>query len=410
MKYITTYFTSFTIIFLTIGTFNWFIDPFGMFWSPLIDNINTVKPEAGTRSRITKAYQPNKINPDILIVGNSRVEMGLDPANELFSGKKVYNQGMPGASLKMQIDYAIDAIAKNDSIEHLLVGVDFLDFLISDEQVSKGVSGLSKTSPHYNFRLTSQDNTTDNAKLLRLKEKLGLIFSLDALSASISTITQQKSLTSSINSSGFNNAASYLQIMNTEGIKPLFTQKLTELQTRLQSRNWKILSQKEMPYSPTFVHLGRLINITNHKNIKVTFFINPYHSSYLHTLSANKQWDNFELWKKTLVKYLGNMKADQISLWDFSGFHRIINEAVNLKTPKKQMQSFWEPAHYKKGLGERFLTQLLTPEELSYNKIKWNDFGVLLNLNNIEEQLTLNRKHLKDSLPEYQLLKAKLML
>ena len=135
MKYISTYFTSFAIVLFSIATFNWFIDPFGMFWSPQVERVNLVKPEAGKRSRITKAYQVNEIKPDILIVGNSRVEMGLNPNNNNFNGKVVYNQGMPGASVAMQVDYALDAMANNDTIEQLFVGVDFLDFLLSKKQV-----------------------------------------------------------------------------------------------------------------------------------------------------------------------------------------------------------------------------------------------------------------------------------
>ena len=410
MKYIITYFTSFAILLLAIATFNWLIDPFGMYWSPQLENINAVKPKAGTRSRITKAYQLEKISPQVLIVGNSRVEMGIDPKSELFSGLSVYNQGMPGATLGMQVDYAIDAISENDSIEQILVGVDFLDFLIHKQKVTADNELAPISSPSYSFRLSSQDSVIENAKLLRLKEKLGLIFSLDALHASISTIAQQKSLASSISTLGFNSAASYVQIMNTEGIKPLFSQKLTEIKIKLQRQPWKITSQKAFPYSPIFAHLGRLIDAAHHKKIKITFFINPYHSSYLHTLADNNQWNNFELWKETLIKYLDQKQETQFSLWDFSSLNSITNEAVPLATPKKQMLWFWEPAHYKKELGERLLARLLSPEKGNQDRAQKDTFGVFITPKNIRTQAALNRQQLKNSLPQWQYLQTQLKI
>jgi hypothetical protein len=393
MKYISTYFTSFAIVLFSIAIFNWFIDPFGMFWSPQLERVNLVKPEAGKRSRITKAYQVNEIKPDILIVGNSRVEMGLNPNNNNFNGKVVYNQGMPGASVAMQVDYALDAMANNDTIEQLFVGVDFLDFLLSEKQVLNfKIKNNSHEQTNYGFRLISQDNS-NLANIARLKEKLAMIFSLDAFSASINTIFQQKSMTSSLNPFGFNSALSYIDIMNSEGIKPLFKQKLHDISARLASKPWVIKVQDTTPYSPTFAHLGRLIKVSKEKNIQITFFINPYHFSYLHTLVDNNQWSNFQVWKKTLVNYLSVMQGDEFVLWDFSVASDFVNEVVPLTNPKQQMKWFWEPAHYKEELGDILLTSLLVEKsEVSI------DFGIRLTVNNIADLLSRDQASLQEYL------------
>lgn len=397
MKYISTYFTSFAIVLFSIAIFNWFIDPFGMFWSPQVERINLVKPEAGKRSRITKAYQVNKIKPNILIVGNSRVEMGLNPNNKNFNGKVVYNQGMPGASVAMQVDYAIDAMVNNNTIEQLFIGVDFLDFLLSKKQV---LNFKAKNSSHaqtgYDFRLISQDKG-NLASIARLEEKLMMIFSLDTFSASINTIFQQKSMTSSLNPLGFNSALSYVSIMNSEGIKPLFKQKLHEISTRLTNKPWIIKVQKTSPYSPTFAHLGRLIKVAKEKHINITFFINPYHFSYLHTLADNNQWSNFQVWKKTLVNYLSVMQGDEFILWDFSGASDFVNEVVPLANPKQQMQWFWEPAHYRKELGDVLLESLLLEQDDSSV-----NFGVRLTLENIAAELEKDQASLQSHFVQWQ--------
>lgn len=406
MKYIATYFTSFVILLFSIATFNWFIDPFGMYWSPQFKNINLVKPESGSRSRITKAYQVDKKNPQILIVGNSRVEMGIDPHNKDFSSKRVYNQGMPGSTVAMQMDYAIDTISNSNAVEHLLVGVDFLDFLIKKEQTTAPLNmPLNQKNSSYIFRLKSKDNQSKNAQFLRLKEKISLIFSLDSFFASISTIFQQKSMVNSISPDGLNSALSYVNIINTEGIKPLFQQKLTEIQTRLSKNSWKVKAQDHFPYSSVFFQLGRLIDAANNKNVQITFFINPYHLSYLHTIADTHQWQTFAQWKHTLVAYLTEKQGIKYRLWDFSGFSYYIKETVPFSTPNKQMLWYWEPAHYRKELGDLIISTLLKQNDLEENT---NLFGVKLTHKNINSQLDSDNNGLKNTMLQWQKIKAHL--
>ena len=397
MKYLTLSFISFLALMTFIATLNWLIDPFAMYWSPQLNNINMIKPESGKRSRIAKAYQIENVKPQILIVGNSRVEMGLNPDHQVFNKKRVYNQGMPGASVAMQVDYAINAIMLDTDIEEIFVAVDFLDFLID-------TSRSQKTSSSYQFRLSNLDDGSSHASLLRLKEKTGLIFSIDALIASITTITQQKSLVNSTKPNGFNNPLSYIQIMNTEGIKPLFKQKLAEISTRIEKDTLKIVTQPKPVYSPVYSHIGRLIEVAKRNNIKLTFFINPYHMSYLQTLSDNQQWSNFQLWKTTLVKYLAAKQGSDFALWDFSLSNNYINEPVDIDNAKKQMKWFWEPAHYKEALGDLLLLKLNEENKLN------NTFGIQLTENNIQHVLDENAQALNASKAQWKALKSQLQL
>ncbi len=402
MNYIRSYFISFIVLISSIGTVNWFIDPFGMYWSPVIAGVNEIKPEAGTRSRISKAYQVDKVAPQILIVGNSRVEMGLDPNSKIFAGKRVYNQGMPGAHLIMQVDYAIDAIENNHSIEHVIMGVDFLDFLVNSQQLNSEHQQQNETiRARYQFRLSTLDASANKYSYQGLKEKLAMIFSLDALTASIQTLSKQNATTSSISALGFNSADSYKTIMQTEGIKPLFSQKLNEISARLNS-DLVIKTQKDLPYSPKFSHLGRLISTASQHNIKLTLFINPYHYSYLHTLADKGQWQNFMLWKQLVQQYIAS-QSSSIALWDFSGFNEVINEAVPLDKPKSYMQWFWEPAHYKRELGERMLATLL----LDKNDIK---FGQRLTETSLAEATNQEARALNNTSNQWQKLKNQLGL
>lgn len=399
MRYIKYYFITFTLTITAIALFNWFIDPFGMYWSAKVSGVNIVKPESGSRTKITKAYQVHNVSPQILLVGNSRVEMGLSPINSNFLGKTVYNQGIPGAGLTMQVSYAEDVIDSNPHLEQIFMGIDFLDFIMSTEELLNYQNKTSPRIPSYNFRLKS---TIGNSliSLEQLKEKSGFILSLDALKASIYTIFQQHAHVNSISALGFNSAESYISIMEHEGIKPLFKQKLAEIDGRLKKKSWHILASNVFPYSPYFEQLGRIIKAANQKNIKLTFFINPYHSSYLHTIADNKQWNNFQLWKATLVEYI-HQTDHKVILWDFSSFSKFVNEEVQISTPSKHMSWYWEPAHYRKELGDLIINTLVKNESQQ-------NFGKRLTLTNIAALLTENTTQLNNSRKSWEILKSNL--
>ncbi|RGP39493.1 hypothetical protein BPTFM16_02864 [Altererythrobacter insulae] len=139
------------------------------------------------------------------------------------------------------------------------------------------------------------------------------------------------------------------------------------------------------------------------KQVNITFFINPYHFSYLHTLYDNNQWSNFQVWKKTLVNYLSIMQGEEFILWDFSGESDFVNEVVPLANPKQQMQWFWEPAHYKKELGDLLLERLFTEQDEEYF-----GFGVRLTTENIADTLEKDQASLQSHFALWQRLQKEL--
>jgi hypothetical protein len=87
------------------------------------------------------------------------------------------------------------------------------------------------------------------------------------------------------------------------------------------------------------------------------------------------------------------MQGDAFVLWDFSVASDFVNEVVPLTNPKQQMKWFWEPAHYKKELGDILLTNLLV--EQNEESI---DFGIRLSVNNITDLLRRDQASLQEYL------------
>ena len=84
-------------------------------------------------------------------------------------------------------------------------------------------------------------------------------------------------------------------------------------------------------------------------------------------------------------------QAQKIQLWDFSGYNIFTTEE---KTPLEAlaptMKWYWEAMHYKKELGDRVLDRIYNYKHDS--RITPDDFGILLNKNNIDGHLKRVRK------------------
>lgn len=378
------HFSLYTFLLLTgIGLFNWFIDPYAMYWSPQINYLNVDKPEASNRIRVTKPYRVSQIKPEILIMGNSRTELGVSPHNDIFKNKRVYNLSLAGATLHSQIDHIYHAMHQNDHLKTVILGLDFFDFLVTEH--GNEVDGQPTS---YGHRIYSAQSWQD--KKAYYLELLSLIYSLDALKSSIVTVIQQDKEHDSIDSLGFNNALSYKKIMRTEGKLPLFKQKLAFVENKLSQKAWQIDSTEGKTISPKFDKLLQLIKVSKENNISLKLFINPYHYTYLHKIADQGYFDLYLAWKKKLATFIDNQNMGNVTLVDFSGFNKFTLESENFNHPFVSMKWYWEPAHYKKQLGDIILNSI-------YNK-HTSSFGVELNKDNIDSIIMQDQLGLNESL------------
>ena len=110
---------------------NYVVDPYGLFGMRRIPGFNELKPTASERVRVIKPYMASRAKPTVVIGGNSRPEMGLNPQSACWqdADKPVFNTGIPGADVFMQTRYVEHAV-ESGKAKRALFGVDFLDFLV----------------------------------------------------------------------------------------------------------------------------------------------------------------------------------------------------------------------------------------------------------------------------------------
>ena len=363
---------------------NYLVDPYGMFGTDRVNGLNASKPAANTHVRLAKPYQVTGYAPHAIISGNSRPEMGLNPANACWPAdlRPVFNLALPGANVYMQARVLQHAIAGTDT-RFVFWGLDFLDFLnrhASTRHPLQWPPGHTEFEDRLKVNADGSENRAYSRK--RLQDYLHTLFSLDTVKDSLKTLSGQSDrYSSSIRRDGFNPALDYLEIIAWEGQGVLFQQKNHEI-SRMFSRPGLNIFQGESRWSPDFESIRRLLQFARKHSVKVVLFINPYHADYLLTLELAGRWSQFESWKRQLA-----ILADEFSveLWDFSGFNLLSTEQAPVPGEKDRiLKWFWEPAHYRMEYGDLMLSSMLqrTCEEENISPV-----GTVVTIGNIEAHI-----------------------
>jgi len=342
-------------------TFNVVVDPYDVFGTPRIEGFNHAKPNALDRARVGKLYQVQRIRPKGLIVGNSRPQMGLATDHACWppSARPVYNMALPGLSVYKQVRYAQHAMAGGHH-DLTVVGVDFLDFLWRERPPADPYRWppTSANATDEPFAADPEGNPTGRFFWTRLSDYVASTLSIDALMDSITTIARQhRGNATTLDPDGFHPADRlYHPIVRVDGVKVLFQQKNQQVAERLAGEQWHLFSPGRRT-SPDFEAIRRLIEQSNANEAKTILFINPYHAEYLLQLDAAGLWEMFEVWKERLSEL---SHKEDVAIWDFSGFHHYATEPLSSVADRgESLEWFWEPAHYRRELGDIMLENML---------------------------------------------------
>jgi hypothetical protein len=325
-QYLKHVFSTSLILLITIALFNYLINPFSIIDVDRIAGINEIKPQSAHRISIFKKYQPIYFQPKTLLVGNSRVEMGLNPSHTAFRQfQPVYNLGVPGPAVRGQLSYAQNVIDKSN-VNTIILSLDYRDFLDQQSSVNSKILQLETNE---------------------IKDKISAVLSLDALQASVITILNQKNDAPNRLTNGFNPANEYQEIVRTEGQNILFEHQLKALNGKLSG---KVHNSKKILREISI--LNKKITEWMSNDIEVMLFINPYQRDYYITLEEHKLLASFNHWRKLITQNFSNKL-------NFCDFTSLGYEKSKEKLTDNTLKYFWEPTHYKKELGDIMIPMIL---------------------------------------------------
>src|SRR5260221_7358528 len=125
--------------------FNLVIDPFWRFDLVSISGINTQRGQFAPWARLAKAGVVCRMQPTSLVMGTSRVEVGLDPHHPGWQSipGPTYNLGLAGTGLEeiyLTLQHAVHA---SPGLRRIVMGLDFLMFNANREAVVFGTEVLN---------------------------------------------------------------------------------------------------------------------------------------------------------------------------------------------------------------------------------------------------------------------------
>jgi hypothetical protein len=349
------------IVALAVAAINIVVDPYGIVGFPRISGVNEFKVDINDHSRLMKKYHPLFGTYNAIIVGNSRVEIGIRPSHACFKegGMLVYNVGVPGADVRMQLEYALN-IVYQQPIQTIFLSVDFTDF-ISPTSSPPSIDGSITQKNSGDFRYTPAGDPNPDYALKVTKEYVKSIFSLDALMTSVRTILLQSPVAPDRDSAGFNPGRDFEEAVRVEGPHALFEQKMQELRAKY-SRPW-YLRNSNGGLNIAFDDLDAFLSLVSRRGIQVYLFTNPFHDQYWELLSEQGHMPVYEDWKRSIEDLVSKHQGGNVVLWDFSLDSAYLHENVPASGVKSgPLQWFWEPAHYRQQLGDLMIEAMLSEQ------------------------------------------------
>lgn len=358
-------------------SFNYWVDPYGLYRPR---QAGDWKPHAATQGELVKPYLVLRHLPRTLILGNSRAEVGFDPADVAWPDayRPVFNLALPGTGTRVARRLFEHVLAGHPPAA-LVLGVDFMDFLVSPD--------AQGGDPQMTRRLLVAPGGQPNPRrwLQMLHDGASTLASLDALIHSLDTLRlQARTGVADLTADGFNPMRDYEEIARREGYFALFRQRDVE-NIRAYRKRPKNLYSLGSRSSPPFEDVSAILDAARAHRIPVQVVIYPYHAHLLEILRITGFWDLFEEWKRELVRRIDQGDPQGAVLWDFSGYHRYALEAVPAAHDRSTaVHWYWEAGHFKKELGHLILERILGGKD--------EDFGVRLTRENVEAHLAAIRR------------------
>jgi len=324
------------VIVVGVAGLAWLVDPYAYWNAPVIDGVNRYRPAAGKHMLAVKLRQYERMRPNTLVAGNSRVYVGIDPGSTAWPPEMqpVYNLGLPSVGMRNVVQVVETALFTHQP-RALFVGLDFMNFTVEQADWHKG-------GP---VALASRPDFADRAALVAK-----LLLSFDALGDTAAALAEQHSASpETITPAGFYGSGVYPGIVAEEGHAALFRQRSRE------NLKYFIAGPKRVRWgpeqNPEFDALEDLVRTAKAQRISLTFFTYPYHADLLLSYRKAGLWPAYEDWLRDLAAFSARTG---ILTYMFTRIDEVTGEAVPEEgDTKTHMRWYWEAGHFKPALGDR---------------------------------------------------------
>ena len=201
------------------------VDPYRMYGTAAVPGWTALKPRIYNQAGIAKTYQLERVGPRTLLLGNSRVEIGLDPESSRWpaGAHPVFNAALAGTNLHTSLDMLRDAFAAHP-LQTVFLGLDFLDFLQMPDSLPSRPQSIG---PDELRLLVDSDGKPNPGRPLQVwRDRIAATLTIDAILDDLATLVDQDRVTSeTMTPLGFNPLNEYRLFAARQGYYALFAQK-----------------------------------------------------------------------------------------------------------------------------------------------------------------------------------------
>jgi hypothetical protein len=365
---------------LLLAAFVAVIDPYHLYGLVDSTRLNHVKPLPEQYREQIKLAQAMAVRPDLILLGNSRVEVGFDPDSPQLSARRrtAYNMALAGTRLTVN-DRMYSTLRANAAPSSMaVIGVEFLDFLVKPD---------SAPAP------------TPSSGSLPWQWRFDTLFSIKSVSDALRTVRLQKAADpETMTQRGQTPLRDYNRYARAEGYYSIFQQKAGENAKNIVRKPHNLLVAGAEG-SESVVHLRAMLNTMARDRTEVHLMIYPYHAQMMAMFEEAGLLPTMEAWKQLLVREVDAVRARypgaRISVWDFSGYATVRCERIPAPgDTRSTTQWYWEAGHFKSVVGERMLKRILGDEM---------PFGVRLTADNLDanrQRIAVERAQCADAYPQ----------
>lgn len=357
------------LLLAAVALLNIAVDPLGVFGSPRIAGFNAVKPHLEHDRELTHWMGARRSCSNTGIFGNSRAEIGFDPASPslLAHGLAGYDHAIPGTSAGLsyrQLKWLQESGCMPGTI---FLGIDFFDFLGAPPAPARG-SLDAAPPPRIDGAFVAQN-----------------VLSVTGLQDSIATLAVQHARhPATLTERGFDPLDNYVAEVERDGAYALFRQKAQD-----SVRTWRQKSPRILPDAggvcDTEQGIDAFVARARAANARVYLVIYPYHAEIRLLLERLGLGGLFAQWKQRMVALAARHQApgQAIEVWDFSGLSSQTLEAIPAPDDRRtELKWFWEAGHFKKALGDLALARMLGDP---------NGLGIRLDPANVDDWVARDR-------------------
>ncbi len=361
------------------------VDPYRMYATPVVTGWTELKPRIYQETGIAKTYQLERVRPRTLLLGNSRVQIGLDPQSRYWppNAQPVFNAAEDGTGLATALEMLRESIAVRIP-DTVIIGLDFLDFLQRPTPADADLFANRGDARRLLVNGAGRPNPDRPMQIWR--DRFTSTLTISAVYDSIATLLDQNPETSvTMTTRGFNPLHQYSVYVSRNGYYELFAQKQA-----IYDAQYRQYPAPDFAYPlelSSFRYLREIIDLSAKSKIRLIMYIHPYHADYLEMLHQVGLWPSFENWKRAVVRFVdaeNRRLSTNFMLYDFAGYDRFTTEPVPPPgDTRTTMRWYWESAHYKNALGDEVLATILG---------ETHGFGSPLTVLNVEDRLAAIHK------------------